>query len=199
MTLRYDLQCIADVIDPGSSVMEIGCCNGALLHHLVHTKQVDGRGIELDRDSVSECVQKGLFVIQGDADTDLVHYPDQCFDYVVSSQVLQATHRPYEVFQEMTRLSHHVVVSIPNFGNWKNRLYLFLRGKMPVTKELSYEWYETPNIHFCTVKDFKELCQKLGLQIKHETYLSGDKKLSWFKRLLSPNFFCDKAIFLLSK
>ncbi len=197
--LRNDLQTIADSIPKKSSVLDIGCFDGKLLSYLTTEKQIDGRGIDLDRDCVSACVKKGLFAIQADADTDLEHYPDGCFDFVVSSQVLQATHRPYEVFQEMMRISSKVVVSIPNFGNWKNRLYLSLHGKMPVTKELSYQWYETPNIHFCTVKDFKELCAKLGFTIEKESYLSGDAPLSWLKRLLSANFFCDKAVFVLSK
>lgn len=197
--LRYDLQLIADSIPDKSSVLDIGCSDGKLLEHLTKTKQVDGRGIDLDRDSVSHCVKKGLFVIQADADKDLEHYPNGCFDFVVSSQVLQATHQPYEVFQEMMRISHKVIVSIPNFGNWKNRLYLSLHGKMPVTKELSYEWYETPNIHFCTVKDFKELCGKLGFAIESEHYLSGNAPLAWFKRCISANFFCDKAVFVLKR
>jgi methionine biosynthesis protein MetW len=197
--LREDLQVIADAIPQRSTVLDIGCFDGKLLHYLTHHKHVDGRGIDLDPNCVSACVQKGLFAIQGNADTDLIHYPDGCFDYVVSSQVLQATHRPYDVFQEMMRISGKVVVSIPNFGHWKNRLYLSLRGKMPVTKELSYQWYETPNIHFCTVKDFKELCNKLGFVIEKETYFAADKPLSLFKRLVSANFFCDKAVFLLKK
>ena len=195
---RHDLSIIANNITPNSSVLDIGCSKGTLLKHLIKEKQVDGRGIDLDRDSVSECVKKGLFVIQANADKDLAHYPDGCFDYVVSSQVLQATHQPFEVFQEMMRISKKVIVSIPNFGNWKNRLYLSVNGKMPVTKELSYEWYETPNIHFCTVKDFKELCDKLGFAIEAEHYLSYNEPLSCFKRTISANFFCDKAIFILS-
>lgn len=197
--LRYDLQLIADHIPEASSVLDIGCSQGELLDYLVHEKKVDGRGIDLDRDSVSECVKKGLFVIQANADKDLEHYPDGCFDFVVSAQVLQATHQPYEVFQEMMRISNKVIVSIPNFGNWKNRYYLSVNGKMPVTKELSYEWYETPNIHFCTVKDFKELCQKLGFTIEAEHYLSKNSALSGWKKAVSANFFCDKAVFVLSK
>ncbi len=197
--LRCDLQIIADHIPEKSSVLDVGCCDGALLAYLTREKQVDGRGIDLDRDLVSHCVKQGLFTIQADADTDLKYYPDGCFDFVVSSQVLQATHRPYEVFQEMMRISNKVIVSIPNFGNWKNRLYLSLYGKMPVTRELTYQWYETPNIHFCTLKDFKELCAKLNFTIEKETYLSGNKPLSLIRRLFSANFFCDKAVFILSK
>lgn len=196
--LRKDLQVIADLVPVHAKVLELGCGEGELLGYLTREKKVDGRGIELSQAGVSQAVQNGLFVIQGDIDTDLQVYPDKCFDYVISSQVLQATHKPKDVLAQILRISKHCIVSIPNFGYWRNRLYLALNGRMPVTKALSYQWYETPNIHFCTVDDFKSLCADLGGQIEQTIFLDGSlNRLNPVSHALSTNLFSDKAVFLL--
>ena len=171
-TLRPDLEAISNLIASGSRVLDIGCFEGELLYHLSKHKSVDGRGIELAQGNVSKCVKSGLAVIQGDADFDLKFYPDHCFDYVISSQMLQATRHPKEVLKEMLRIGNKVVVSIPNFGYWYNRVYIMLKGRMPVSETLPYQWYETPNIHFSTMKDFEILCAEIGCVIENKLFLS---------------------------
>lgn len=199
-TLRQDLAYIAKWVEPQSRVLELGCSNGALLHYLTQEKKVDGRGIEISQAGVSACVQNGLSVIQGNAETDVQYYPAGCFDYVVSSQMLQVTHEPKKVLDEMLRIGRHAIVSIPNFGNWKNRWYLFRHGKMPVTRALSYQWYETPNIHFCTLLDFEALCSELGAVIEKRLVLNQKgRRLFCLSRWFAPNLLSDQAIYLLRR
>lgn len=152
--IRIDLQIIADMIEPDTRLLDVGCGNGDLLDYLVHFKQVDGRGIEISTEGVRSCVNAGLSVIQGDADTDLETYPDQAFDYVVLSQTLQTVTAPRVVLENMLRIGRRAIVSFPNFAYWRLRLYLALTGRMPVSKSLPYQWHNTPNIHLCTIKDF---------------------------------------------
>src|SRR6185369_16138618 len=147
---RLDLLLVADMVTHGARVLDVGCGDGELLRLLGENRGVDGRGIELSREGVNECVAKGLAVIQGDADTDLVDYPDDAFDYVILSQTLQATRRPREVLENMLRIGRRAIVSFPNFGHWRIRLQLLLHGAMPVTDNLPDSWYDSPNIHFCT-------------------------------------------------
>jgi methionine biosynthesis protein MetW len=196
--LRKDLKQIANLVQKGARLLELGSGNGELLQYLAREKNVDGRGIEISQNGVSECVKNGLSVIQGDADTDLKYYPDNCFDYCISSQVLQATRHPKEVLQEMMRISKRAIISTPNFGYWYNRLYLGLKGRMPVSSTLSYQWYETPNIHFSTLKDFDYLCRELGYKVEKKIYLqpSGEVLSSPFA-LLFPNLFSEKCVFVL--
>lgn len=198
--LKLDLKIISDIVSPNSKVLEIGCGNGDLLKHLDDNKNTDSRGIELVQHHVSEAVKKGLSVIQGDVDIDLQIYPDKCFDYVISNQVLQATKAPKEVLKELLRISQKVIISMPNFGYWKNRYYLTVKGKMPLTKTLSYQWYETPNIHFCTIDDFKELCYEVDAKIGKIVFFGKNKKLLNFTaKAISKNLFSEKAIFIVSK
>lgn len=170
--LRPDLRAIADMIAPSATLLDVGCGDGDLLAYLQQEKQVSGRGIELSQSGVNRCIGRGLAVIQGDADIDLSYYPDDAYDFVVLSQTLQTLRNPKEVLQHLVRISRHAIVSVPNFGHWKNRLYLAVKGKMPVTRSLSYQWYDTPNIHFCTISDFVNLCKELELTIENSIYVT---------------------------
>ena len=159
---RVDLLVVAQMVEPGARVLDVGCGDGELLKILTETKNVDGRGIEISRAGVNLCVAKGLAVIQGDADTDLADYPDDAFDYVILSQTLQATWQPRVVLEHMLRIGSRAIVSFPNFGHWKIRLMLLMFGRMPRTDNLPDTWYDTQNIHFCTIRDFRELCDEVG-------------------------------------
>lgn len=198
MTLRADLKLIADLIEPGSRVLDVGCADGALLNFLVNEKQVDGRGLELSQQGVNACVAKGLFVIQGDADNDLHEYPDNSFDYVVLSKTLQAVHRPRDVLVNLLRIGKRAVVTIPNFGQWRVRLSLLRRGRMPVTKELDKTWYNTDNIHFCTILDLFDLIDAEGLTVKEFVpHTKAGKRLSMGRT--RANWAADQGLFLLEK
>ena len=197
---RLDLDVIADLVTPGSRVLDVGCGDGALLQLLAQTKNVDGRGVELSQSGVNECVAKGLSVIQGDADTDLADYPDDGFDYVILSQTLQATRRPREALRNMLRIGRHAIVSFPNFGHWRVRTQLAIKGRMPVTGNLSNSWHDTPNIHLCTIRDFVELVEELGAHIAHGAAL--DRYGSPI-RVNAPwwiwNLMGEQAVFLLER
>jgi len=152
---RSDHLLVAEMVERGSRVLDVGCGDGDLLQ-LLENRGIDGRGIELSREGVNRCVAKGLAVVQGDADADLVNYPDDAFDYVILSQTLQATRQPRVVLENLLRIGQRAIVSFPNFGYWKMRLQLLIGGHMPRTENLP-TWYDTPNIHFCTIKDFIQL------------------------------------------
>jgi methionine biosynthesis protein MetW len=196
---RVDLLNLASMVEPGSRVLDVGCGDGSLLRLLAEKRGVDARGIELSQSGVNECVAKGLSVIQGDADTDLVYYPDGSFDYVILSQTLQAMRQPRVVMEHMLRIGRRAIVSFPNFGHWKIRLQLLTTGRMPVTKNLSYSWYETPNIHFCTINDFIALADEMGAVIEQASALDR------FGRPVEMNLprglwnlFGEQAVFVLS-
>src|SRR6516165_11876378 len=169
--LRQDLRLIAEMIEPGARVLDIGCGDGALLAHLTRHKRVDGRGIELSQSGVNSCVGHGLSVIQGDADRDLEHYPKGAFDVVVLSQTLQATREPRMVLETLVRIGRRAIVSFPNFGFWRIRLHLLFCGRMPVSHLLTYPWYETPNIHLCTIRDFLAMCDEIGVRVERSVTL----------------------------
>ncbi|CAN5165860.1 methionine biosynthesis protein MetW [soil metagenome] len=196
---RADHLLVAQMVDPGSKVLDVGCGEGDLLR-LLETRGVDGRGIELSREGVNRCVAKGLAVVQGDADTDLVNYPDDAFDYVILSQTLQATRQPRAVLENLLRIGQRAIVSFPNFGYWKMRLQLLVKGQMPRTDNLPATWYDTPNIHFCTIKDFVQLCDEINVKIERAVALNLYGRPL---RLNAPwwfwNMFGEQAVFLLTR
>lgn len=198
--LRVDLKLIADMIEPGSRVLDVGCGEGTLLSWLGQHKNVDGRGIELSMAGVSAAVAQGLSVIQGDADTDLKDYPAGAFDTVILSQTLQATRAPKDVLGNMLRIGRRAIISFPNFGHWRVRSGLAIGGRMPVTDTLTYEWYDTPNIHFCTIRDFLELCRVLNIRIDTGIALDRDGGVlpmagtGWL-----ANIFAAQGLFVLSR
>jgi methionine biosynthesis protein MetW len=198
--LRGDLRLVADMIDAGSRVLDVGCGDGELLAHLAQHKGVDGRGMELSQSGVNAGVRHGLSVIQGDADHDLKDYPSDAFDYVVLSQTLQATRQPRRVIEHLVRIGRRAVVSFPNFGHWRIRLRLLLHGRMPVTPVLTHAWYETPNIHLCTILDFIALCEELGVVIERSVTLDRNGlpyRLNPRGRI--ANLMAEQALFLLRR
>lgn len=198
--LRVDLKLIADFVEPGSRVLDVGCGDGTLLSWLGKRKDVDGRGIELSMAGVSAAVAQGLSVIQGDADTDLKHYPAGAFDTVILSQTLQATYEPKTVLANMLRIGRRAIVSFPNFGHWKVRADLALSGRMPVTDTLAYEWYDTPNIHFCTIRDFLMLCRDLGVKVEKGIALDRyGRVLSYDGTSWLANLLAAQGLFVLSR
>ena len=198
--LRADLAAIAEMIPDGARVLDVGCGDGALLEHLIATRHVNGRGIELSQQNVNACVTRGLAVMQGDADTDLAEYPSQVFDVAILSQTIQATRAPRTVLGHLLRIGQRTVVSFPNFGHWRVRLSLLARGRMPRTKALDHHWYDTPNIHLCTIADFVALARESGATIEHALSLDETGRTrpmnpsAW-----GPNLFAQGAIFMLRR
>ncbi len=198
--VRIDHSLIADMVEPGSRVLDVGCGDGALLDLLATVRRVDGRGIELSREGVAGCVARGLSVVQGDADTDLAAYPDDSFDYVILSQTIQATRAPKRVLEHMIRIGRRAIVSFPNFGHWSIRAQLLVKGRMPVTDNLPESWHQTPNIHFCTIRDFVGLCGEVGARTERAVALNasgsaiGVNAPWWFW-----NLFGQQAVFLLKR
>ena len=195
--IRIDHSVILDLIPAGTKVLDLGCGDGSLLVKLVRQKGVTGRGIEISEEGVRACIAKGLTVLQGDIDQGLRDYPDGSFDYVVLNQTLQAVKKPDVVLSEMLRVGKKGIVGFPNFAYWKMRAYLFTFGRMPKTEFLPFEWYDTPNIHFCSVLDFTEYCAKNGVTIEKTVYLSTDRG-GRVLRGVRPNLFAENAVFLLS-
>lgn len=197
--LRQDLRLIAEMIEPGARVLDIGCGDGALLAYLARQKRVDGRGIELSQSGVNACVGHGLSVIQGDADSDLDAYPVAAFDVVVLSQTLQATRQPRRVVEALVRIGRRAIVSFPNFGFWRIRLGLLTRGRMPVSQLLPNAWYETPNIHLCTIRDFVALCDELGVGVERSITLDRHgRPYALDPRGSLANLLAEQGVFVLS-
>ena len=198
-TARVDLLLIAEMIAPESRVLDIGCGDGTLLRILLEKHGVDGRGIELSQAGVNQCVAQGLSVIQGDADTDLAYYPDMAFDYAILSRTIQATRNPRKVLEQLLRISKRVVVSFPNFGHWRVRWQLMFCGQMPRTDTLPETWYNTPNIHLCTIKDFLGLCEDIGAHVERVVALNANGTKLVSMPLSAQNLFGEQAVFLLSR
>ena len=168
---RSDYAIISELVEPGSKVLDLGCGDGELLAWLAANKNVTARGVEISPARVQRCIAQGLSVYQGDIDTGLADYPDQCFDFVIHSQTLQETHRPLNVLREMLRVGRRVIVAFPNFGHWSMRLSMLLTGRAPKTKLFPYEWYDSPNIHFLTVEDFEDLTVAENLVVERRIFL----------------------------
>ena len=197
---RLDFEIIKNVVKDNSRVLDVGCETGELLKFLNKGKKIDGRGLEISQKNVNICVKHGLSVVQGDADKDLISYPSKSFDFVILSQTLQATRSPEKVLNELARISKRAIVSFPNFGSWLVRLKLLFKGVMPQSKSLPHTWYTTPNIHLCTIKDFKQLCNKNSINIEQNFFLNknGKKITNPIKKLFN-NFFSISGLFVLKK
>ncbi len=197
-TLRIDQQRIIDLIRPHSRVLDLGCGNGKLLYKLMQEKEVQGHGIEINVGSIIECIEKGVPVIQMNLDEGLGDYPDHSFDYVILSHTLQVVKKPHLILREMLRVGRAGIVSVPNFGYWKVRLQLLLGGKMPVTKTLPFEWYDTPNIHLLTIRDFRDFCRKEDIDITNQVNLGVNRGKIRIGNVL-PNSFAESVVFTLGK
>lgn len=195
--LRPDLAAIAEMIAPNTRVLDVGCGDGALLEYLTRARGVDGRGIELSQQNVNHCVARGLSVIQGDADTDLAEYPSQVFDVVILSQTIQATGEPKKVLDDLLRIGRRTIVSFPNFGYWRVRLSLLFNGRMPRTHALDHAWYDTPNIHLCTIADFTALAHGCGAEIERALAIGKNGPREMAASSWGPNLMAEGAIFLM--
>ena len=198
--MKYEFQIITQLINKQSRVLDVGCGDGGLMQYLKENKNVDIRGLEISKNNVRKCISKGLTTIEGDAEKDLIQFPNKSFDYVILSQTLQAFLNPQLVINELLRVGKQAIVTIPNFGYWKIRLHLLLKGTMPVTKTLPNEWYDTPNLHMCTIKDFVEFCKKNEFKLNKSLALNQNKfsniKVS---NLNIKNLTSDLGIFVLEK
>jgi methionine biosynthesis protein MetW len=193
--LRPDLEIISQWIKPGSRVLDLGCGDGTLLDYLKRERNVDGYGLEIDPDNIVACIQRGVSVIQSDLDAGLSDYfDDNSFDYVVMTQTLQAMHYPSRLLNEMLRVGREGIVTFPNFGHWQTRLQIALGGHMPVSRALPNEWYDTPNIHLCTLKDFEELCRRLDIAILQRNVVDTAHRSNLGMKLL-PNLLGEIALY----
>jgi methionine biosynthesis protein MetW len=195
--MRYDLTRIMDWVPRASRVLDLGCGDGEFLAQLQTARDVDALGIELDINNITAAARRGISVIQQDMDQGLDNFPNQSFDIVVLAHALQVLHRPHSVLEEMVRIGKEAIVTFPNFGHWRCRLHLGLLGRMPVSRLLPYEWYDTPNIHFCTVKDFEALCAQMNIAILDQDIVTGPR--ATILNSLAPNLFGSTAIFRICK
>ena len=196
--MKQEFKIISDLIEKNTRVLDVGCGDGILMEYLKYNKEIDIRGIEISKDNVQKCLSKGLTVIEGDAEKDLLQFPDGSFDFVILSQTLQAFLNPEIVIKELLRVGKKAIVTIPNFGFWKVRLHLLIKGTMPITKNLPDEWYNTPNLHMCTIKDFYNFCENRKIKLDKSLALHNEKISSINKLNLNiKNLSAELGIFLI--
>jgi methionine biosynthesis protein MetW len=197
--MKNEFKIIANLLPNNSRVLDIGCGDGTLMETLINQKNIDARGMELDQNNVKKCISKGLSVIEGNAETELGQFPEKSFDFVILSQTLQAFYQPENVLDQLLRIGKNVIISIPNFGYWKVRASLLFFGRMPITKSLPNTWYNTPNLHMCTIKDLYEFCKTKKIKIDRIIGVN-DNKISSINRinLEMKNLLCEVGIFLIS-
>ena len=198
--MKNEFQVIAELIEKNKKVLDVGCGDGTLMEFLKNNKNINIRGLEISKNKVQECIAKGLTVIEGNAERDLKQFPDKSFDYVVLSQTLQAFLDPELVLKELLRVGKQAIVTIPNFGYWKIRLHLLLKGTMPITKTLPDEWYNTPNIHMCSIKDFFQFVESRDIKIFKSLAINNENvSIINDSNIIIKNFFADLGIFLIEK
>ena len=196
--MKKEFKVIADLLPKNVRVLDVGCGDGSLMSHLIKEKNIEARGLELKKENVTKCIYKGLPVIEGNAETELHQFPNQSFDFVILSQTLQAFYNPEKVLKDLLRIGKSVIISIPNFGYWKVRTSLLFFGKMPVTKTLPNSWYNTPNLHMCTIKDLFHFCVEKNIKIKRAIGVNEDTTSEIKKSNLEiKNFFSKLGIFLI--
>ena len=197
--MKNEFKIIANLLPPQSRVLDVGCGDGTLIEALIKEKSIDARGIELEEEKVKECISKGLSVIEGDAETELSQFPDKAFDFVILSQTLQAFYQIENILAQLLRIGNRVIISIPNFGYWQIRASLLFFGKMPITKSLPYTWYNTPNLHMCSIKDFYQFCEKKKIKIDKAVGINGEKISSIYRiNLEMKNLLSEVGIFVIS-
>ena len=196
--MKKEFKVIADLLPNNVRVLDVGCGDGSLMSHLIKEQNIEARGLELKKENVTKCIYKGLSVIEGNAETELHQFPNQSFDFVILSQTLQAFYNPEKVLKDLLRIGKSVIISIPNFGYWKVRTSLLFFGKMPVTKTLPNSWYNTPNLHMCTIKDLFHFCLEKNIKIKKAVGVNEDNTSEIKKSNLEiKNFFSKLGIFLI--
>ncbi len=196
--MRADLELISDWIAKDSRVLDLGCGNGALLEHLAEHKNTTGYGLEIDAENINFCIEKGIPVLEQDIDEGLQNFDLQSFDVVVMAHALQQFRRPDLLLDEMLRIGKEAIITFPNFGHWRNRIHLGIKGHMPVSEFLPYNWYDTPNIHFCTFNDFRDLCHQKDLKVLRWAAVDGQLRDHLWTRMM-PNLFSETAIFHVSR
>ena len=198
--MKKEFKIISELIENNTRVLDVGCGDGILMKHLKDIKNVDARGLEISKNNVQICISKGLSVIEGNAEKDLQQFPTLSFDYVILSQTLQAFYDPEKVINDLLKVANKAIVTIPNFGYWKVRLHLFIKGTMPVTKHLPNEWYNTPNLHMCTIKDFYNFCKERNINLFKSLALHEEKvSIINNKNINLKNLFSELGIFLIEK
>jgi len=196
--MKKEFKVIAQIIQSNKRVLDVGCSDGILMEYLKLNQNNDVRGLEPQKDDVQKCIAKGLSVIEGDAEKELIQFPEKSFDYVVLSQTLQAFLHPEKVLDQLLRIGKQTIVTIPNFGYWKVRLHLLFKGTMPITKNLPNEWYNTPNLHMCTIQDFVNFCNQKDIKINKSMCLTNEKISEITNKNMSyKNIFSQLGIFLI--
>ena len=198
--MKKEFQIISELIKENKRVLDVGCGDGILMKHLKDNKNVDSRGLEISKEKVQMCIAEGLSVIEGNAEDDLKQFPDLSFEYAILGQTLQAFYKPEKVIDDLLRVSKKAIITIPNFGYWKIRIHLLLKGTMPVNKHLPNEWYNTPNLHMCTIKDFVNFCDKKNINLFRSIALHEETVTEINNKNLNiKNLFSELGIFLVEK